>query len=297
MKITDKTKGVELPDSGDLDRIVKQEMMFHDMPLHRLPTVNMFAAYTCTESDRLNRIIIHAGAALAETAKFVMNAGNTAIRNYIRESLEVFATIREEILAAQGEETYKKTHRESQTATFGLHGEFDKLVNAFNDLMAGGAITCQMEDYSRATVSFAITTRPGFPTDGNPALHMMEEGSVFDIAYWLDNSQMDTRALKLWIKYRETLENSCAGEYLNAPSLEDFHKHPEDIIPANQIERIEHLIAKVHEINNSRDIEIRNVVGTEVKGWLAFRKHQQPNENRAQARGPHNSAGNETTDG
>ena len=124
-------------------------------------------------------------------------------------------------------------NKQKWTATFRLHNEFDEQVNAFNSLLADSAITCQMEDYSRATVSFAVSTRPGFPTDGNPAIHLMEEGSVFDIAYWLDNSEMDIRVLKWWIEYREMLENSCAGEYLNAPSLEDFHKHPEDIIPAS----------------------------------------------------------------
>nr|MCR5709650.1 hypothetical protein [Bacteroidales bacterium] len=187
--------------------------------------------------------------------------------------------------------------KQKWTAKFRLHNEFDEQVNAFNSLLADSAITCQMEDYSRATVSFAITTRPGFPTDYNPALHMMEEGSVFDVAYWLDNSQMGTRALKLWIGYREMLENSCAGEYLNAPSLEDFHKHPEDIIPANQVERIEHLIANVHEIHNSRDIEIRYIVGNEVNGWLHTRKKRQPRENRTSGGDPHSPAGNETTDG
>jgi len=295
--MTYKTKGVELPDSGDLDRIVKQEMMFHDMPLHRLPTVKMFAAYTCTESDKLERIMTHAGDALAETAKLVINAGNAAIRNYIKESREVFATIREEFVTAMREETEKKTHRESKTATFGLHNEFDELVNTFNNLLADSAITCQMEDYSRATVSFAVSTRPGFPTDRNPAIHLMEEGSVFDIAYWLDNSRMDPRALKLWIEYREMLENSCAGEYLNAPSLEDFHKHPEDIIPASKVEEIDKLIAKVHEINKSRAIEIHNVVGSKLEDWLVFGKHQQPNENRAQVRGPHDNTQETTTDG
>jgi len=167
-------------------------------------------------------------------------------------------------------------NRQKWSARFRLHNEFDEQVNAFNSLLADSAITCQMEDYSRATVSFAVSTRPGFPTDGNPAIHMMEEGSIFDVAYWLDNSQMDIRALKWWIEYREMLENSCAGEYLNAPSLEDFHKHPEDIIPANQIERIEHRIAKVHEIHNSRDLEIRYVVGTEVDGWLSQGRSNNP---------------------
>lgn len=188
-------------------------------------------------------------------------------------------------------------NKQKWTATFRLHDEFDEQVNAFNSLLADSAITCQMEDYSRATVSFAVSTRPGFPTDGNPAIHMMEEGSVFDVAYWLDNSEMDIRVLKWWIEYREMLEDSCAGEYLNAPSLEDFHKHPEDIIPASKLEEIDILIAKVHEINKSRAMEIHNVVGSRLEDWLVFGKHQQPNENRAQASGPHNSAGNETTDG
>lgn len=295
--MTYKTKGVELPDSGDLDRIVKQEMMFHDMPLHRLPTVKMFAAYTCTESDKLERIMTHAGDALAETAKSVMNAGNTATRNYIKESLEVFATIREEFVTAMREETEKNTHHESKTATFGLHNEFDELVNTFNNLLADSAITCQMEDYSRATVSFAVSTRPGFPTDGNPAIHLMEEGSVFDVAYWIDNSEMDIRVLKWWIGYREMLEDSCAGEYLNAPSLEDFHKHPEDIIPACKIEEIDDQIAKVHEINKYRAMEIHNFIRSALKDWFVFRKHQQPNENRPQARGPHDNTQETTSDG
>lgn len=180
-------------------------------------------------------------------------------------------------------------NKQKWTTTFRLHNEFDELVNAFNNLLADSAITCQMEDYSRATVSFAVSTRPGFPTDGNPAIHMMEEGSVFDVAYWLDNSQMDIRALKYWIAYREMMENSCAGEYLNAPSLEDFHKHPEDIIPASKLEEIDILIAKVHEINKSRAMEIHNVVGSRLEDWLVFGKHQQPNENSPQARCPHNS--------
>lgn len=188
-------------------------------------------------------------------------------------------------------------NKQKWTATFRLHNEFDEQVNAFNSLLADSAITCQMEDYSRATVSFAVCMRPGFPTDGNPAIHLMEEGSVFDIAYLLDNSEMDIRVLNWWIEYREMLEISCTGEYLNAPSLEDFHKHPEDIIPASKVEMIDHQIAKVHEINKSRAMEIHNFVGSALKDWLVFGKHQQPNENRPQARGPHNSAGNGTTDG
>lgn len=187
-------------------------------------------------------------------------------------------------------------NKQKWTARFRLHNEFDELVNAFNNLLADSAITCQMEDYSRATVSFAVSTRPGFPTDGNPAIHMMEEGSVFDVAYWLDNSQMDIRALKYWIAYREMMENSCAGEYLNAPSLEDFHKHPEDIIPASKLEEIDILIAKVHEINKSRAMEIHNVVGSRLEDWLVFGKHQQPNENSPQARCPHNSPQETTSD-
>ena len=169
-------------------------------------------------------------------------------------------------------------NKQKWTSRFRLHNEFDELVNAFNNLLADSAITCQMKDYSRATVSFAVSTRPGFPTDGNPAIHLMEEGSVFDIAYWLDNCKMDIRALKYWIEYREMLENSDAGEYVSAPSLESFNEHPGNIIRPQVIKEINVRIGRMCEYIQSDEIKVRNIIRSIVEDSNRFRG--QPSENR-----------------
>jgi len=147
------------------------------------------------------------------------------------------------------------------------------MVGEFNRQTTDHAITCGIEDIRSMAVRFTIFNsppRPCRPGEINPVIHDMKGGSIIDVAYWLDH-QVHLDTLRQWIMYNEMLENSDAGEYVSAPSLECFNEHPGNIIRPQVIEEINVRIGRMCEYIQSDEIKVRNLIRSIVEDSNRFR--------------------------